>query len=33
VTLRLGGTAHKSQIDFQKEFKKLTDKIQATTSS
>ena len=29
VTVHLGGTTHKSQIDFQKEFKKLTDKIQA----
>jgi cytochrome c biogenesis protein len=33
VTLHLGGTTHKSQIDFQKEFKKLTEKIQAKTSS
>ena len=29
VTVHLGGTTHKSQIDFQKEFKKLTEKIQA----
>jgi cytochrome c biogenesis protein len=29
VTVHLGGTTHKSQIDFQKEFKKLTDRIQA----
>lgn len=28
VAVHLGGTTHKSQIDFQKEFKKLTDKIQ-----
>jgi len=33
VTLHLGGTTHKSQIDFQKEFKKLIEKIQAKTSS
>ena len=29
VTLHLGGTTHKSQIDFQKEFRKLTEKINA----
>jgi cytochrome c biogenesis protein len=28
VTVHIGGTTHKSQIDFQKEFRKLTDKIQ-----
>ena len=28
ATVHLGGTTHKSQIDFQKEFKKLIDKIQ-----
>jgi cytochrome c biogenesis protein len=28
-TVVLGGTTHKSQIDFQREFKKLVDKIQA----
>ena len=27
VTVHMGGTTHKSQIDFQKEFKKLTDKL------
>jgi cytochrome c biogenesis protein len=27
VTVHLGGTTHKSQIDFQKEFRKLTEKI------
>src|SRR5262249_15300473 len=27
VLLHLGGTTHKSQIDFQKEFRKLSDKI------
>jgi cytochrome c biogenesis protein len=31
VTVHLGGTTHKSQIDFQKEFKKLTEKIQSQT--
>ncbi len=29
VTVHVGGTTHKSQIDFQKEFKKLTEKIKA----
>ena len=29
ATVHLGGTTHKSQIDFQKEFKKLTEKIRA----
>jgi cytochrome c biogenesis protein len=27
VVVHLGGTTHKSQIDFQKEFRKFTDKI------
>jgi cytochrome c biogenesis protein len=27
VTVHLGGTTHKSQLDFQKEFKKLTEKM------
>ncbi len=27
VTVHLGGTTHKSQIDFQKEFRKLTEKV------
>lgn len=27
VTVHLGGTTHKSQIDFQKEFRKLTERI------
>ena len=27
VTVHVGGTTHKSQIDFQKEFRKLTEKI------
>jgi len=27
VVVHLGGTSHKSQIDFQKEFRKLTEKI------
>lgn len=27
VTVQLGGTTHKSQIDFQKEFRKLTERI------
>jgi cytochrome c biogenesis protein len=27
VVVHLGGTTHKSQIDFQKEFRKLTDRI------
>jgi cytochrome c biogenesis protein len=29
VTVHLGGTTHKSQIDFQKEFRKLTERIGA----
>ncbi len=33
VTLHLGGTTHKSQIDFQKEFRKLTEKINAQAQS
>lgn len=28
VTVYIGGTTHKSRIDFQKEFRKLTEKIQ-----
>ena len=31
VMMYLGGTTHKSQIDFQKEFRKLTEKIQSKT--
>jgi cytochrome c biogenesis protein len=27
ITVHMGETTHKSQIDFQKEFKKLTDKL------
>jgi cytochrome c biogenesis protein len=27
VTVHLGGTTHKSQIDFNKEFRKLTERI------
>ena len=30
VTVHLGGTTHKSQIDFQKEFRKLTERIKLT---
>ena len=33
VTVYLGGTTHKSQIDFQKEFRKLTEKIQSTDAN
>ena len=33
ITLHLGGTTHKSQIDFQKEFRKLTEKIHAQAQS
>jgi cytochrome c biogenesis protein len=32
VTVHLGGTTHKSQIDFQKEFRKLTDRIKTLQS-
>jgi cytochrome c biogenesis protein len=32
VTVHLGGNTHKSQIDFQKEFRKLTEKIAALGS-
>jgi cytochrome c biogenesis protein len=28
VTVHIGGTTHKSNIDFQKEFRKLTEKVQ-----
>jgi cytochrome c biogenesis protein len=31
VTVHLGGTTHKSQIDFQKEFRKLTERITKIT--
>ena len=27
VTVHMGGNSHKSQIDFQKEFRKLTERI------
>jgi cytochrome c biogenesis protein len=27
VTVHLGGSTHKNQIDFTKEFRKLTEKI------
>ena len=30
VTVHMGGTTHKSQIDFRKEFSKLTDRIKST---
>ena len=33
VTVHLGGTTHKSQIDFQKEFRKLTEKIRTFSAS
>jgi len=33
VTVYAGGTTHKSQIDFQKEFRKLTEKIRAIPAS
>jgi cytochrome c biogenesis protein len=32
VTVHVGGTTHKSQIDFQKEFRKLTEKIRTLAS-
>ncbi|MFQ5991061.1 MAG: cytochrome c biogenesis protein ResB [Nitrospiraceae bacterium] len=32
VTVHLGGTSHKSQLDFQKEFRKLTERIQTINS-
>jgi cytochrome c biogenesis protein len=32
VTVHLGGTTHKSQIDFQKEFRKLTERIKTITA-
>jgi cytochrome c biogenesis protein len=32
VTVHLGGNTHKSQIDFQKEFRKLTDRIAKLSS-
>jgi cytochrome c biogenesis protein len=33
VTVYAGGTTHKSQIDFQKEFRKLTEKLRAFSAS
>ncbi len=32
VTVHLGGNTHKSQIDFQKEFRKLTERIKTITA-
>ncbi len=32
VVVHLGGTTHKSQIDFQKEFRKLTDRIRTLSA-
>jgi cytochrome c biogenesis protein len=32
VTVHIGGTTHKSNIDFQKEFRKLTEKVQTFTA-
>ena len=29
LTVHIGGSSHKSQIDFQKEFRKVTDRIKA----
>ncbi len=33
VTVYIGGTTHKSQIDFQREFRKLTEKLQRLSAS
>jgi cytochrome c biogenesis protein len=33
VKVHIGGTTHKSQIDFQKEFRKLTEKLRAFSAS
>ncbi|MFM8551989.1 MAG: cytochrome c biogenesis protein ResB, partial [Nitrospiraceae bacterium] len=32
VTVHIGGSTHKSQIDFQKEFRKLTERIQTIST-
>ena len=32
VLVHLGGTTHKSQIDFQKEFRKVTEKVRTLTT-
>jgi cytochrome c biogenesis protein len=31
VTVHMGGNTHKSQIDFQKEFRKLTEQVSKLT--